>query len=168
MMHPTKAKSTKDMDTKLTTFQQRALRALLDGTHSASDSITARGIALSAGIAPLKSPAAAGEAVRAIVHALRMKGYPICSSSRGYFYARRPEDLSRYIVRLQSRISSVQEALDGVKGSWHNVGRPGSSSDDRPYVELWVRTERDTSRKVRFPLDAAGNPVIPAGTRVMR
>lgn len=58
-----------------------------------------------------------GPTIRGIVHELRIKGYPICSESCGYFYAETPEELHSTIKSMESRskeISEVAEALDKV------------------------------------------------------
>jgi len=59
--------------------------------------------------------------VRSIIHALRVKGYPICSSRKGYWYAQSTLELSKYISQLQGRISKIQKVVDSLNRSFDNV-----------------------------------------------
>ena len=56
-----------------------------------------------------------GPAVRAIVHHLRPKGYPIGSSGKGYWYAEQPGELGATIAHLEQRIRSMAAAANGLR-----------------------------------------------------
>jgi hypothetical protein len=56
-----------------------------------------------------------GADLRSIVNALRVKGYPICASSRGYYYPRNERELDEYIESLEGRIRAEQKAVDGLR-----------------------------------------------------
>lgn len=55
-----------------------------------------------------------GAMLRGIVHDWRAKGYPICSDSGGYYYAKTQEELERTIKQLTSRANKIIEAVDGL------------------------------------------------------
>ena len=63
-----------------------------------------------------------GADMRSVIHALRIKGYPICANGKGYWYARTAEELSKYIFGFQGRVDKEQAAIDGLKNSFPNVG----------------------------------------------
>ncbi len=59
-----------------------------------------------------------GNEVRAIIHYLRGQGYPICSSTQGYWYTDDPEEIDKSINHLRQRansITSVANALHRAK-----------------------------------------------------
>jgi len=62
-----------------------------------------------------------GANMRSIIHALRVKGYPICANGRGYYYARTSTELSAYIVSLSSRIMKTEEACKGLHKGFDKV-----------------------------------------------
>ena len=49
--------------------------------------------------------------IRRIVHAARAKGFPLCSNSKGYFYAGNATDILKTIMRLKSKIQGLQEVV---------------------------------------------------------
>jgi hypothetical protein len=55
-----------------------------------------------------------GAAVRAMVHNLRVAGYPICSCNEGYYYAETEEELRGSMVFLDSYIKHITEARNGL------------------------------------------------------
>ena len=63
-----------------------------------------------------------GADVRAIIHSLRIKGYPIIATDRGYYYAHTKKELSDYISRLKNRIEEQQKIVDGLRKSFKNIG----------------------------------------------
>ncbi len=63
-----------------------------------------------------------GADMRSVIHALRVKGYPICANGKGYWYARTEEELSKYIFGFQGRVNKEQAAVDGLKKAFSNVG----------------------------------------------
>ena len=56
-----------------------------------------------------------GSGVRRMVNELRCKGVPICSSSKGYFYATSNEEIQETIAHLEGRIKKIRAAQDGIK-----------------------------------------------------
>lgn len=70
---------------------------------------------------PILSPAVeratglSGVQVRALVHALREAGEPICSNSRGYWYARSADELNGTIEHLRQRRNSLGAVLGGLE-----------------------------------------------------
>lgn len=55
-----------------------------------------------------------GPELRTVINAERGKGYPICSTDKGYFYAENKEELQRTIRQLQSRIKKIAHAERGL------------------------------------------------------
>ncbi|MCK5016599.1 MAG: hypothetical protein KAS32_05935 [Candidatus Peribacteraceae bacterium] len=61
-----------------------------------------------------------GASMRAVIHALRCKDYPICSSDEGYFYPSSVSDIDATIAGLGGRISAMQKAKAGLENGKHN------------------------------------------------
>lgn len=55
-----------------------------------------------------------GPDLRNIINNLRGKGIPICSSSKGYFFAETEEELDRTSRQLLSRIKKIAHAERGL------------------------------------------------------
>lgn len=55
-----------------------------------------------------------GADVRAIIHALRVKGYPICANRKGYYWARNQTELDEFLTDFGNRIYSQKKALEGM------------------------------------------------------
>ena len=58
-----------------------------------------------------------GKDIRRIVNEMRCQGIPICSYSKGYFYAASVDDINETLAHLKSRIISIQAAQDGMNQS---------------------------------------------------
>ena len=101
----------------LTELQQRTLDVLKDVKKISP--ITAGRLAFS--IHLKENPRKEGANMRSIIHALRVKGYPICANGNGYYYAQTSTELSEYIVSLNSRIDKLQEASNGLNRSFGMV-----------------------------------------------
>ena len=56
-----------------------------------------------------------GSEVRALVNELRCQGVPICSNSKGYFYATNRDEVESTVNHLNSRIGKIVEARNGMK-----------------------------------------------------
>ena len=56
-----------------------------------------------------------GSEVRTIVNDLRCQGVPICSSSKGYFYAASKDEIEKTLNHLNSRVGKITEARDGME-----------------------------------------------------
>lgn len=63
-----------------------------------------------------------GASMRAVIHALRVKGFPICASSDGYWWPSSERELEEYCASLDGRISEQQRALDGLRAGRDKVG----------------------------------------------
>lgn len=55
-----------------------------------------------------------GSEVRTIVNDLRCQGVPICSNSKGYFYATSKDEVEKTLNHLNSRVGKITEARDGM------------------------------------------------------
>lgn len=55
------------------------------------------------------------EKLRSTVNYLRSIGYPVCSSSRGYWYSEKPEDIEKTLTHLEGRIKGMNRAISGLK-----------------------------------------------------
>jgi hypothetical protein len=66
-----------------------------------------------------------GPALRAVIHALRETGHPICSNSKGYFIGSR-EDVLSTIESLDQRARLIQSTVDGLRLSLKRINvKPG-------------------------------------------
>lgn len=54
--------------------------------------------------------------VRNIVGALRQDGYPICSSTNGYWYSENIADIEKTVRRIESQIVQMTGAVKGLRG----------------------------------------------------
>lgn len=52
--------------------------------------------------------------IRTMVHRLRVAGVPICSGRRGYYYAKSLVDIKRTVANLESRVSALNKAINGL------------------------------------------------------
>lgn len=98
----------------LTAWQERALAVI--SKRRKSSPIIGKKIALEIGLKERDS-GKEGADMRSIVHALRVKGYPICADSRGYYYASSRRELEEYTESLRGRIRKEQEAVTGLVSS---------------------------------------------------
>lgn len=153
-------------ETTLTNLQHQALKILIQDT---SEKRPITGLNLSKRIGLKQRTGEEGSNLRQIIHALRVKGFPICAYGRGYFYARTTEQLSKFIANLQARLISQEEALDGLKGAFHNVGDMAPLKSWMPEVkkEVVIRTPEGLAKKIKVDVDTNGNPIIPAGMKVI-
>lgn len=55
-----------------------------------------------------------GIEIRNRINRLRVSGEPICSSNKGYYYSNNLDDVNRTINNLNSRVSSINEAIEGL------------------------------------------------------
>lgn len=56
-----------------------------------------------------------GSDVRMTVNEMRCRGVPICSSAKGYYYAKTTEDIERTLRHLNSRAEKIQKAREGMQ-----------------------------------------------------
>lgn len=76
--------------------------------------INGKTILVSAGI---KSRGQDGADLRSIIHALRVKGHPICANGRGYYVAKSKKEIDEYCTQLDGRARQMSEALVGLRTS---------------------------------------------------
>lgn len=124
----------------LTDLQMRTLEVL--STHPLEYPITGKEIATFIGLRS-RSSGKDGADVRSIIHALRVKGYPICAYGNGYFYASNGDELQGYIASLEARAREVQEAADGLKAGFAIVGSAKAQEAVKASVQLRFRVIRD-------------------------
>ena len=55
-----------------------------------------------------------GSELRRIVNTLRCDGFPICSDKNGYYYAACESEIHATVAQLNSRISKISGAKDGM------------------------------------------------------
>ena len=101
----------------LTEAQERTLKVVKEATRSRP--ISAKKITFIIGLKEDFSKEGAN--MRSIIHALRVKGYPICANGRGYYYAQTSMELSEYIVSLNARITKTEEASRGLSKGFDKV-----------------------------------------------
>jgi biotin operon repressor len=75
-----------------------------------------------------------GANLRAVVNALRDKGYPVCAGGRRYYYPQTPDELQEYVDSFQNRIDQQQQACDNLKEkliNWRGVLVAGKDTNNR-------------------------------------
>lgn len=149
---------------ELTSTQLRILKILLADT-TAKQPITGLNLAKRVGL-PDRRRGDQGGDMRLIIHTLRAKGFPICANGRGYFYARHESELSKFILQLQNRIVNTENALKGLKSSFHNVGAVDANAEVGFTKEVAVRTSNGVAYR-KFPIGSNGQPIIPAGVEIV-
>lgn len=95
----------------LTPLQEQVLAAIRAGTSARP--ITARQLA-TATKGYREEAGKEGANMRAIINALRTKGYPICASGKGYWWPQSVQELDTYIDSLTGRIEDIRRAKDGL------------------------------------------------------
>ena len=150
----------------LTPLQHQTLKILLADTNK-DRPITGTNLALRIGLKGRKSGEQGGD-IRSVIHALRIAGYPICATSRGYFYARTQGELSNFIVQLQGRLESQEEALKALKESFDKVGSP-IIQDPAIWRYIYVKALNDSTKvlKVKVRVDEHNNPIVPPNFRLV-
>ena len=149
------------METKITTYQEQVLSHLIDSS-SAAYPISGANLKKKFNI---KSNKTDNGNVRAIIHALRLKNYPICANSKGYCYAKTDIELSKFITKMNTRVEAMNEAIKGMTYAYHNIGQPSDVHAEavKPFVTRAVRGENNTVKIMKFELGPDGKPVIPEG-----
>lgn len=109
----------------------------------------------------------AGADMRSIIHALRVKNFPICANTRGYFYARNDDELSKFIVKMQERVIAQEDALKGLKESFHNVGSVSQVKERPLTVRRVVRLPNGNAAYRDLKVGPDGNPIVPEGVELL-
>lgn len=147
----------------LTENQQKVLRILIADTNDKS-TITGANLTKRIGLYLRQGDERGG--MRSVIHALRVKGFPVCATSRGYFYAKTDLELGKFISKLQGRVEAQQKAIDGLKMSFHNVGKVAGTGEITYSRRLPVRVG-DKVAYQEFKLDTKGQPIIPEGVQLV-
>lgn len=105
------------MSNDLTFLQERVVALIRN--KSKNYPITGKGIADALRIKEI--PSKEGANIRSIIHSLRIKGYPICASGKGYYWPKDSRELSAFIHSFQIRVLEEQKAVDGLNMSWDKV-----------------------------------------------
>jgi len=58
-----------------------------------------------------------GKPLRDEINLLRQEGSPICSSWFGYWYSTDPADVDKTIKQLESRVTHISRAINGLRMS---------------------------------------------------
>ena len=88
--------------------------------HTKNSPITGAQIANEVGLKP-RNTGKEGADMRAIINALRVKGYPICADGNGYWWPETKAELEEYIASLEGRIADQQKALSGLKLGFERI-----------------------------------------------
>ncbi len=141
----------------LTDNQQKVLRILLADTNADA---TITGLNLAKRVGFLRKQGEDQGGMRGVIHALRVKGFPICANGRGYFYARSDEELSKFIFKLQGRVDKQQEAVFGLKEAYHNIGKLAENPKVEYTKRVPVRTPNGSMTYFDLKLGDNGIPIM--------
>lgn len=97
--------------TDLTFYQEEALKII--ALHTKDNPITGLQVA---GRIHLKDRDSGKEGadMRSVVNALRSKGFPVCASGLGYYYARSKAELDEFADSFKGRIDKQMQAYSGL------------------------------------------------------
>ena len=76
-----------------------------------------------------------GRSVRRLISSLRQDGYPICSSCKGYYYAKTQEEINKTVSRLNELVTGVSNARTGLLAA--------RIPEAAPAIEITIRIRRD-------------------------
>lgn len=97
---------------QLTSLQAATINALRG--RGKKNPIIGKHIAEIIGLKP-RSSGKEGADMRSIIHALRLKGYPICATGSGYWWPANSGELGDYLGSLQRRIADIAKALAAMQ-----------------------------------------------------
>lgn len=126
--------------TNLTDLQRGALDLITMHPHSRP--ITGTEIANRIGLKP-RTSGKEGADMRSVIHALRIKGYPICASGRGYWYPASGDELKAYIESLEARANDQLEAVEGLKLGYELVGQAKGQEEVKKATRAQFRAKKD-------------------------
>ena len=69
--------------------------------------------------------------LREIVNELRRRGYPICSSAKGYWYATAESDIDITINHMVSRRLGINSALRGLRTAKRKIAKASATATVR-------------------------------------
>lgn len=104
---------------ELTNLQRSTLELVTIRTKV--NPITGKEIANRIGLKP-RSSGVQGADMRSIIHALRVKGYPVCATGGGYWWPQNGDELKAHIESLEGRANQILEAVEGLKLGYSVVG----------------------------------------------
>lgn len=133
------------MREELTELQSKALGVVR--SRRAGAPVTGTEIANAIGLAP-RANGKAGADMRAVINALRVKGWPICASGEGYWWPANSAELAAYIASFEGRIRDQQRALDGLRDGFDKIDdtvEPDPSPYAVPPPTAPVKTPADPS-----------------------
>lgn len=128
----------------LSPLQEKTLSILLE--HGKANPITGKTISGMINLKP-RSSGKEGADMRSIIHALRVKGFPICATGDGYYYPQSSEELSAYITEFQGRVDNQQVALDAIKKAFDKIGY---KVPPKPTYVTFVRRYESESKRGTF------------------
>ncbi len=102
----------------LTFYQEESLRII--ALHPQSNPITGVEIAKRIHLKD-RDLGKEGADLRAVVNALRCKGFPICANSAGYYYARSKEQLDAFTKSFKGRIDKQTQAYNGMMSGYEKL-----------------------------------------------
>lgn len=134
------------MAAELTELQRRVLEVI--EIRKSDNPVTGKDIANVVGLKK-RATGVDGADLRSIVNALRVKGYPVCASGKGYFWPRDRVELEAFTDSFQGRINDQQEACDGMKKGalMLTPGRKLRPSQETK-IEMWEDPETRLVYKV--------------------
>jgi hypothetical protein len=121
------------MTNDLTFLQQKVLSIV--SQRPISNPITGKGIAEALKIKEV--PGKYGASMRAIIHALRVKGYPVCASGRGYYWPKNDLELSAFIHAFKIRVLQEERAVNGLEKSWDKVPKYKPPTHDERTMKMF-------------------------------
>lgn len=104
---------------ELLTHEQQAVLEQVEGRRR-DNPVTGTQIANTIGLR-LRSNGKPGADLRAIVNAVRKKGFPICSSGEGYYWPASRDELTEYIDSFKRRVADQQKAIDGLEHGYDKI-----------------------------------------------
>lgn len=127
----------------LTTLQADTLTTVMG--RGKRNPITGKEIASVIGLKPRRT-GKEGADMRAIVHALRCKGYPICASGNGYWWPANHDQLADYVRAFDGRIMQQAEAVAGMKFGYDKISmaaaRQAIEKSTQVFYEAMVEGQR--------------------------
>ena len=126
--------------TGLTDLQRGALDIIT--MHPRQRPITGTEIANRIGLKP-RSSGKEGADMRSVIHALRIKGYPICASGKGYWYPADGDELKMFILSLEARANDQLEAVEGLKLGYELVGQAKGQEEVKKATMVHFRAMKE-------------------------
>lgn len=130
---------------RLTAYQQSALDIILQ--HGRGNPIRGKDVANAIGLKP-RSTGKEGADMRSIINALRVKGWPVCASGKGYYWPASQEELSAYVASFRARLADQSKAIAGMEFGFDKVGQPTGKAAAQAQKELYYEVRVNGEIKV--------------------